>query len=103
MGRESSVLISSVTTRSGVLVVSKRDELGSDETLLGDQLHFAGMTKQLRGQQHRDVFDVLASVAGCVLAIEVGVDRHLRDGASTNGIDEVDGCGATLRSDDVQC
>lgn len=85
-----------------VLVVSERHQLGPDESLLGHELHLAGMANQLRCQQHRDVFDVLTSVGSCVLSFEVGVDRHLRDSASTNGVDEVDGGSATLRSDDVQ-
>lgn len=82
--------------------MSERDQLGADEALLGDQLHLARMLEQLWGQEHGDVCDVLTPVAGGVLSIEVGVDRHLRDAASTNGIDEVDGGGAALRPNDVQ-
>ena len=93
----------SVTTRSGVFVVGERDEFRADESLLGHELHLRSVANQLRRQQHRDVFDVLPPVAGGVLSFEIGVDRHLGDSASTNGIDEVDGRGAALRPDDVQC
>ena len=87
----------------GVFVVGEGDQLRADDALLRDQLHFAGIADQLRGQQDSHVFDVLTAVAGGVLSFEVGVDRHLRDSASTNGVDEIDGCGATLRSDGVEC
>ena len=93
----------SVATGSGVFVVRNCDQFRADEALLGHQLHLAGVANQLRSQQHRDVFDVFTTVAGRVLALHVGVDRHLGDSASTNGIDEVNGSGAALRSDDVQC
>jgi hypothetical protein len=45
---------------------------------------------------------VFTAVARSLLALEMGVDRHLRYAASTDGVDEVDGCGATLCSDGVQ-
>lgn len=67
----------SVAAGRCVFVVSERHQLGADESLLGHELDPAGMANQLRGQKHRDVFDVLASVGGCVLSFEVGVDRHL--------------------------
>ena len=85
-----------------MFVMSESDQLRADDALLGDQLHSAGVAKQFRRQQHRDIFDVFAAIAGRVLSFEVGVDRHLRDSASTNGIDEVDGGRAALRSNDVQ-
>lgn len=83
-------------------MVSQRNQLRTDEAFLCHQLHLAGMAQQLRGQEHGDVFDVFAAVAGGFLAFEIGVDRHLRDGASTDGVDEVDSGGAALRPDDVQ-
>lgn len=95
--------IRSVAAGGGVFVVSQRHQLRSDDPPFGDQLNSACVAKQLWRQQHDDVFHVFSAVAGGVLAFQVGVDRHLRDGASTNGIDEVDSCGAALRSNDVQC
>jgi len=92
----------SVSTGSRVFVVGERHELGSDETLLGHELHLAGVAEQLWGNQDRDVFDMFTSIARRLLSFEIGVDRHLGDAASTNGVDEVDGCGAALRPDDVQ-
>ncbi len=83
-------------------MVSERHQLRADESLLRDQLQFAGMAEQLGCDEDRDVFDVFTAIAGCLLALEMGVDRHLRDAASTDGVDEVDGSGATLCSDGVQ-
>ena len=86
-----------------MLVVCDGDEFRPDESLLGHELDLAGVLEELWSEQDRDVFDVFASVARGVLAIEVGVDRHLRDAASTDGVDEVDGCGATFASNGIQC
>lgn len=77
----------------------QRHQLRTDEPLLGDQLDLAGVTQQLGSDQNRDVLDVFTPIAGGLLSFEVGVDRHLGDTASTNGIDEVDGGRAALRSD----
>ena len=85
-----------------MLVVGDRDQPRADEAFLGHQLQFAGMAEQLRSYEDGDVLDVFTAIAGCLLALEMGVDRHLRDAASTDGVDEVDGCGATFRSNGVQ-
>lgn len=107
MGREPAVLMTaaqeSVAAGGGVFVVSQRHQFRADDALLGDQLDSACVAQQLRRQEDDDVFDVFSAIAGGVLSFEIGVDRHLRDGASTNGVDEVDGCGAALRSNDIQC
>ena len=80
-------------------MVRQRHELCSDEPLLGDELELAGVTQQLGSDQHRDVLDVFTPIAGCLFSFEVGVDRHLGDAASTDGIDEIDGGGAAFCSD----
>ena len=59
------------------------------------------MTNQLGSEQNGDVIDVLPPVAGCLLSFQIGVDRHLGNAASSDGIDEVDRSGAALRSDQV--
>jgi hypothetical protein len=86
----------------GVLVMSEGHELGSDESLLRDQLEFAGVAEQLGGDQDGHVIDVLSPVTGDLLSVQVGVDRHLGDAASTDGIDEVDGSPASLGPDGFQ-
>lgn len=80
----------------------ERDQLRADETLLGHQLQLARVADQLRRNEHRDILDVLTSVTGGLLALEMGVDRHLSNASSTDRVDEVDGCSAAFRSDRVQ-
>lgn len=42
---------------------------------------------------------VNTAIAAGLLSLEIGVDRHLGDAASTDGIDVIDGGGAALRTD----
>ena len=83
-------------------MVCERNQLRTDDPLLGHQLDLAGMPHQLRGEQHDDVIDVLSAIPGGLLPFQIGVDRHLGDTASSDRIDEVDRCGAALRSNEVQ-
>lgn len=92
----------SLTAGGGVLVMGECHQLRSDDPFLGDQLDLAGMANQPRGEQHGDVIDVLSSVAGGLLSLEMGVDRHLGDAPTRNGVDEVDGGGAALRPDQIE-
>lgn len=85
-----------------MFVVSECHQFRANESLLRHQLQFAGMAEQLWSDEDGDILDVFTAIAGCLLALEMGVDRHLRDAASTDGVDEVDGSGATFCSDGVQ-
>lgn len=85
-----------------MLVVGQRDEFRTEQALLRDELHLACVSDEFRCEKHGHVPDVFSSITSGVLPLHVGVDRHLRDAASTNGVDEVDGGGAALRTNDVQ-
>jgi len=92
-----------VTTSCGVLVVGNRHKLFARDLSLGYQFNFARKLRQLRSDQnhHAVVFD--SAILLCVLALHVGVDRHLRNAASTNCVDEIDGNSAALVSNHINC
>ncbi len=82
----------------GVFVMGNRHQLRPDKTLLCDKLQFAGLAHQLRSDQDCEIPNVFSTVARSLLAFEVGVDRHLGNAASTNGVDVVNRRRSALRS-----
>ena len=62
----------------------------------------SGPTGEFGGQQYSDACEFRGLVAGKVLSLEVGVDRHLGAAASAYRRDEIDGCDATPLPDQLQ-
>lgn len=83
----------------GVFVMRHRHELAAEHLFAGDELDLAGELQQARREQHENIFVVNPAVAVGVLSLEVGVDRHLSDAASTDGIDVVDCSSSALGAD----
>lgn len=86
-------------TGAGVFVVSHGDELATEHLLASDELNLACELQQARREQHENVLVMNTAVAVGVLSLEVGVDRHLSDAASTDGIDVVDCSSSALGAD----
>jgi len=64
--------------------------------------HARSQSVQLRGDEDLDaVADAMLAVGGEVLALDVGVDRHLSDLASTDGLDEIDRHHPALAGEEV--
>ncbi len=86
-----------------MFVMSQRDQLLADDLALGDQFDLVGELQELGRKEYHDIFVVDSAIPAGVLALEIGVDRHLSDAASTDGVDEIDSGSAALGPNGVDC
>lgn len=88
---------------STVFVVGERDELGADQLLSRHQLDPMCVLDQGRGHEDRDLILLELTVAADVLALEVGVDRHLNAAPSTDRRNEINRRHPALLSNERHC
>ena len=78
---------------AGVVELAASSELDGErlrQPALGDHAHRFGHADERRRDQDLEALVTQLAVGRSVLALDVGVDRHLSDLASTGGPDEVD-------------
>jgi hypothetical protein len=88
-----------VSTIWAVLVFEMHGQFLAQDFPFRIDIDGGGPRDETRVQEQCDVVLANSAVRLQVLALQVGVDRHLDDTPSTNGGYEVDGCCAAVGSD----